>query len=120
LGKVDGKKPRGSSNSTSRRKIHRRYWQYVFEANGNAIGDFNMIDANSGLIIERDNGEGTRTRPVRKAPRRELLPDLANSNASTSRTVRRQCRQAVRKIAISIEEIKDPTRRRGSRSMTAC
>jgi hypothetical protein len=35
------------------------YWQYVFEQNGNAIGDFNMIDATSGLIIERDNGEGT-------------------------------------------------------------
>ena len=28
------------------------------EINGNNIGDFNMIDADSGLIIERDNGEG--------------------------------------------------------------
>ena len=35
-----------------------RYWHYVFEANGNAIGDFNMIDADQGLIIERDNNEG--------------------------------------------------------------
>jgi hypothetical protein len=31
----------------------------VLEANHHAIGDFNMIDATTGLIIERDNGEGT-------------------------------------------------------------
>ena len=36
-----------------------RSWQYALEKNGNAIGDFNMIDATTGLIIERDNGEGT-------------------------------------------------------------
>lgn len=36
-----------------------RHWKYVLEANHHAIGDFNMIDATTGLIIERDNGEGT-------------------------------------------------------------
>jgi hypothetical protein len=36
-----------------------RHWQYVLEQNGLAIGDFNMVDATTGLIIERDNGEGT-------------------------------------------------------------
>lgn len=36
-----------------------RSWQYVLEANGHAIGDFNMIDGTTGLIIERDNLEGT-------------------------------------------------------------
>jgi len=36
-----------------------RHWKYVLDANHHAIGDFNMIDANSGLVIERDNGEGT-------------------------------------------------------------
>ena len=36
-----------------------RHWKYVMEANHHAIGDFNMIDDNTGLIIERDNGEGT-------------------------------------------------------------
>ena len=36
-----------------------RHWKYVLENNGNAIGDFNMIDATTALIIERDNGEGT-------------------------------------------------------------
>ncbi len=35
-----------------------RSWKYLLEANGHNIGDFNMIDADSGLIIERDNGEG--------------------------------------------------------------
>ncbi|HGM9947176.1 TPA: esterase-like activity of phytase family protein [Providencia rettgeri] len=36
-----------------------RSWLYVFEVNQNAIGDFNLIDDTHGLIIERDNGEGT-------------------------------------------------------------
>ncbi len=35
-----------------------RSFKYLLEANGNNIGDFNMIDADTGLIIERDNGEG--------------------------------------------------------------
>jgi hypothetical protein len=36
-----------------------RHWKYVLEANNLAIGDFNMIDGTTGLVIERDNGEGT-------------------------------------------------------------
>ena len=36
-----------------------RHWKYLLEANHHAIGDFNMIDDTTGLIIERDNGEGT-------------------------------------------------------------
>jgi hypothetical protein len=36
-----------------------RHWKYVLEQNGLAIGDFNMIDATTALVIERDNGEGT-------------------------------------------------------------
>jgi hypothetical protein len=36
-----------------------RHWKYVMEQNGFAIGDFNMIDATTALVIERDNGEGT-------------------------------------------------------------
>ena len=35
-----------------------RHWKYVMEANHHAIGDFNMIDATTGMVIERDNGEG--------------------------------------------------------------
>ncbi|CAN5921172.1 esterase-like activity of phytase family protein [soil metagenome] len=33
-------------------------WKYALEAPANAIGDFNLIDATSGLIIERDDTEG--------------------------------------------------------------
>jgi len=33
-------------------------FKYALEVPGNAIGDFNLIDATSGLIIERDDGEG--------------------------------------------------------------
>ena len=36
-----------------------RSWKFVLENDAYAIGDFNMIDETHGLIIERDNGEGT-------------------------------------------------------------
>ncbi|MCK1358124.1 hypothetical protein [Bradyrhizobium sp. 199] len=31
----------------------------MFEQNANAVGGFNMMIRSPGLIIERDNGEGT-------------------------------------------------------------
>jgi hypothetical protein len=36
-----------------------RFWYYVAEQNGNALGDFKMVGPTNGLVIERDNGEGT-------------------------------------------------------------
>lgn len=36
-----------------------RSWLYPLSAGGAAIGDFNMIDENRALVIERDNGTGT-------------------------------------------------------------
>ncbi|MEM7177084.1 MAG: esterase-like activity of phytase family protein [Pseudomonadota bacterium] len=33
-------------------------WKYKLEENGHNIGDFNMISATRGLVIERDGGEG--------------------------------------------------------------
>ena len=36
-----------------------RSWKFALENDAYAIGDFNMIDDSHGLIIERDNGEGT-------------------------------------------------------------
>lgn len=36
-----------------------RSWFYPLEDESYAIGDFNMLDATTGLVIERDNGEGT-------------------------------------------------------------
>jgi hypothetical protein len=36
-----------------------RTWLYPLSEGGDAIGDFNMIDATSALVIERDQGAGT-------------------------------------------------------------
>jgi len=46
-----------------------RSFNYLLELNGNNIGDFNMIDADTGLIIERDNGEGLVADACSGAPR---------------------------------------------------
>ncbi len=55
-----------------------RHWKYVMEANHHAIGDFNMMDANTGLIIERDNGEGTQDKACPTGQRRtDCFHDLA-------------------------------------------
>ena len=55
-----------------------RHWKYVLEANGHAIGDFNMIDGTTGLIIERDNGEGTLDKACPEGQRRtDCFHDLA-------------------------------------------
>lgn len=35
-----------------------KVWYYPLESPTHAIGDFNMIDANRALVIERDDGEG--------------------------------------------------------------
>ena len=65
-------------------KFTGRYWQYVFEQNGNAIGDFNMIDATHGLIIERDNGEGTTDKACPEGQRgTDCFPTSPSSSAST-------------------------------------
>jgi hypothetical protein len=62
-----------------------RHWKYVLEANGNAIGDFNMIDGKAGdgtsamgLIIERDNGEGTSDKACPEGQKRtDCFHDIA-------------------------------------------
>ena len=55
-----------------------RHWKYVLEANHHAIGDFNMMDATTGLIIERDNGEGTADKACPEGQKRtDCFHDLA-------------------------------------------
>jgi hypothetical protein len=50
----------------------------MLEANHHAIGDFNMIDATNGLIIERDNGEGTLDKACPEAQKRtDCFHDVA-------------------------------------------
>jgi hypothetical protein len=55
-----------------------RHWKYVLEANSNAIGDFNMVNDSMGLIIERDNGEGTADKACPEGQKRtDCFHDLA-------------------------------------------
>lgn len=59
-------------------KFTGRFWYYRFENTGNAIGDFNMIDGATGLVIERDNGEGTADKACAAGVRgTDCFPDLA-------------------------------------------
>jgi len=94
-------------------KFAGRYWLYVFEANGNAIGDFNMVDDTTGLVIERDNGEGTADKTCPAGQRGEYcFPDIAKfkrvykvelSDANVGKPVR--------KIAyIDLMKIRDPNK----------
>lgn len=91
-----------------------RFWLYPFEANGNAIGDFNMIDATTGLVIERDNGEGTADKACAPGVRgNDCFPDPARfkrvykiefSDANTGKPVR--------KIAyVDLMRIQDPDKK---------
>jgi hypothetical protein len=77
--KVDGKEYlRILEFDVAAQKWTGRHWKYVLEQNGLAIGDFNMIDATTGLIIERDNGEGTADKACPQGERRtDCFHDLA-------------------------------------------
>lgn len=95
-------------------KFTGRFWYYRFEANGNAIGDFNIIDGTTGLVIERDNGEGTADKACASGVRgADCFPDLAKfkrvykielSDANVGK--------AVRKIGyIDLMKIQDPDKK---------
>jgi len=113
--KIDGKEAsRILEFDVAAEKFTGRYWHYTFEQNGHAIGDFNMIDATSGLIIERDNGEGTSDKACPAGQRGEnCFADLAKfkrvykvelSDANVGKPVR--------KIAyIDLMKIRDPDKK---------
>ena len=90
-----------------------RHWKYVLDANHHAIGDFNMISATEGLIIERDNGEGT---PDKACPAGEKRPDCFHDLAKFKRVVKVELGEAnvggpLRKIAhIDLMNIADPNK----------
>lgn len=44
---------------TARKEWTGRSWLYPLAEGGEAIGDFNMLDETTALVIERDNGAGT-------------------------------------------------------------
>lgn len=77
--KVDGRQAlRVLEFSVTEGKWTGRHWKYVLEEGATAIGDFNMIDATTGLVIERDNGEGTADKACPAGQRAETcFHDLA-------------------------------------------
>jgi len=95
-------------------KFTGRSWQYVFEQNGNAIGDFNMIDATHGLIIERDNGEGTKDKACPEGQRgTDCFPDLAKfKRVYKIELTDANAGQPVRKVGyIDLMKIRDPNKK---------
>lgn len=90
-----------------------RHWKYVLEANHHAIGDFNMIDQTTGLIIERDNGEGTADKAC---PADQKRTDCFHDLAKFKRVYKIEMSDAnvggeIRKIGyIDLMNIQDPQR----------
>ena len=90
-----------------------RHWKYVMEANHHAIGDFNMIDGNMGLIIERDNGEGTADKAC---PADQKRTDCFHDLAKFKRVYKIEMSDAnvggeIRKVGyIDLMNIQDPQR----------
>lgn len=90
-----------------------RHWKYVLEANHHAIGDFNMISPTEGLIIERDNGEGT---PDKACPEGQKRADCFHDLPTFKRVVKVELSEAnvngpLRKIgAIDLLNIADPNK----------
>ncbi len=90
-----------------------RHWKYVMEANHHAIGDFNMIDETTGLIIERDNGEGT---PEKACPEGTKRADCFHDLPKFKRVYKVELSDgnagnALRKIGyIDLMNIQDPNK----------
>ena len=86
-------------------------WKYALEQPNNAIGDFNMIDATSGLIIERDDTEGD---PALACKPEAIKPDCFNVPAKFKRIYKVDFAQAdadgfAKKVGyIDLMDIDDP------------
>jgi hypothetical protein len=95
-------------------KFTGRFWLYRFEANGNAIGDFNMIDGSTGLVIERDNGEGTSDKACAAGVRgTDCFPDVAKfKRVYKIELTDANAGQLVRKIGyVDLMKIQDPDKK---------
>lgn len=90
-----------------------RHWKYMLESNAYAIGDFNMIDDTTGLVIERDNGEGTLDKAC---PEGQKRTDCFHDIAKFKRVYKIEMNEAnvggvIRKIAyIDLMAIADPAK----------
>lgn len=89
-----------------------RTWFYPLSEGGEAIGDFNMIDGTTALVIERDNGAGTADKAC--ANKDEPKPDCFAVAAKHKRIYKIEMTdanvgKAVRKIGyIDLMKIADP------------
>ncbi|RYE55810.1 MAG: glycerophosphodiester phosphodiesterase [Rhizobiaceae bacterium] len=113
--KVDGKEAaRILEFDVAQEKFTGRFWHYVFEKNGHAIGDFNMIDGTTGLIIERDNSEGTADKACPAGQKAETcFDDIAKfKKVYKIELTDATAGKPVRKIAsIDLMKIKDPNKK---------
>ena len=97
--------------SVAEEKWTGRHWKYVLSPGATAIGDFNMIDANTALVIERDNGEGTADRGCAD---NKASPNCFHDLAKFKRVVKIEMNDAnvngpVRKIGyVDLMKIQDP------------
>ncbi|OCJ18253.1 glycerophosphodiester phosphodiesterase [Rhizobium sp. AC44/96] len=89
-----------------------RTWFYPFEDKGVSIGDFNMLDDSTALVIERDNGAGSKDKAC--ADPKQPKPDCFEAPAELKRIYKIEFNdanvgKAVRKIGyIDLLGIKDP------------
>ncbi|MBW9112881.1 esterase-like activity of phytase family protein [Rhizobium cauense] len=89
-----------------------RSWFYPFEDKGVSIGDFNMLDDTTALVIERDNGAGTKDKAC--ADPKQPKPDCFEAPAELKRIYKIEFNdanvgKAVRKVGyIDLLNIKDP------------
>jgi hypothetical protein len=89
-----------------------RSWLYPLSKGGEAIGDFNMIDETTALVIERDNGAGAADRACADPTKPEAT--CFNAPAKHKRVYKIEMSdanvgRAVRKIGyIDLMKIQDP------------
>lgn len=93
-----------------------RNWLYPLSAGGDAIGDFNMIDGTTALVIERDQGAGVAAKACADA--KNPQPDCFANPALFKRIYKIEMSDAnvgsaVRKIGyIDLMKIADPDNKR--------
>lgn len=113
--KVDGNQSlRILEFSVAEQKWTGRHWLFVLSPGAASIGDFNMIDGSTGLVIERDNGEGTADKAC---PAGQKAETCFHDLAKFKRVVKIELNDAnvgkpVRKIAyIDLMKIQDPNKK---------
>lgn len=93
-----------------------RFWLYPLAEGGEAIGDFNMIDATTALVIERDNGAGVAAKAC--ADKASPTPDCFAVPSTVKRIYKIEMTdgnagKSVRKIGyVDLLDIKDPNNRK--------